>query len=196
MTSDELAQRARDILTEKPDSAVLSKEKMIGLIPTAVKMLIASLPSHKQARFRQNFNVTITSGVADLSDAVDNGLLADNIKSSDIVLSYEPGNPILQTVQFVDSYDRLTQNGIQDRFFVLAFLDGNNLIFKNPSDLAINTLDTSGTIKGLCAPSDVGELPAEFDADLVLMVAELGRKEIGMDQRRRIDRTQEQPAQS
>lgn len=189
MNTDELVEIARNILTEEPDARRFTREKIRALIPVAIselqeKILLAARAGfgmgNLQAFVIETGDIDVVDGVADLTTQIDaTGLRLDLIKASNILVNYTE-NPFIKTVQFVSSLDRLTLGGIQDKFFILAFLDGQLLRFRDPDgggDPTI-TLNTTIKIRGVCTPSTVAQISNDQRGILANVLADVARREV------------------
>lgn len=190
MTDAELVERARALLTEEPDARRFSREKLHAVIPVAIAELQLKIEEAAQVGVMGKFNsfvietddIDIDSGIADLEDAVnETGLRLDMHKSWNVFISYAE-NPKIKTVQMVNSYDRLSLGGIQDRFYVLAFLDGNKMYFRDPSaasnEDATTKLSATVTIRGVATPTTTEQISKDQEGILAGVLAEVARREV------------------
>jgi hypothetical protein len=133
MNAEPLILRARALLTENADAVDYPREHLFALIPIALADLQKQMEADGESldSFKQTSTVTPVAGVADLSSLVALGLRLDKLKHANIIVNYAAGNPFQKTVQFVNSYDRLTSRSVQDGNYIFAFLDGNKLYLRD-----------------------------------------------------------------
>lgn len=182
MNIENLIERSRSLISEQPDSAVISREKLTALVPVALSLLQESIRADraKLDSFKQDVSAVITNGVADLTGVVEtNGLRLDMVDGSDVRVVYD-GNPSLKTVQFVHSLDRLTLGGIQDYLFILAYIAGAKIYFRNNAEAADQTtnLTETVTIRGVCLPDSIEKIPQFLEGELAQILAKLAIAEI------------------
>ena len=190
MTDAELVERARALLTEEPDARRFSREKMFALIPVAIaelQMKIEEAATIGVMGKLQPFVVEITDisiadGVADLTDDVnETGLRLDMSKSWNVFISGD-NNIKAKTIQWVNSYDRLSFGGIQDSFYTLAFLNGVNIYFRDPNAASgedpTTSLNGSITIRGVAPPTTTEQITKDQEGILAGVLAEVCRREV------------------
>lgn len=139
--ADNVIERARRLLTE----AAPEIEYAHGNLRVLIRVAIVKLVEIRSDLFEQwkatTPDIAIEQDeqlgyVADIKPAIEYvGIAPDDVYGSEIFLNY-PQFPHIKTAQWVPSIDRLTMRGKQDRFFVLAHLNGTGIIFKFP-DTAI-----------------------------------------------------------
>jgi hypothetical protein len=180
MNSSRLVLLTIGVLTRDFGAENVTEEHIFPLIPTAVKQLqnklIQSNPA-KLENFRTEFSVTAADGIADLSAVSEAGLRLDLITRANIKVSYGE-NPTLQKVQMVSSFDRFTSPGIQDRFYVLGYLEGSQLHLRDGSDTSDDpTTSFAGdlVIRGIYCPQTVDDLSSELEGELVVVLVELAK---------------------
>jgi hypothetical protein len=189
--TEELVMRTREMLTDEPESALLPREQLIAVIPIAIsewQKKIVKDRAQLEAFRVETGEITIADGVADLSNEVNaKNIRLDLLTESDIEFVSGPTFPFIKTVQFVRSYDRLTLGGIQDKFFILAFLSGYQLRFRNPDtspgDDATQTLTGTFKIRGISIPNDLEDVPETMTGDIAVILADLLRKRIKINQK-------------
>lgn len=190
MDAERLVNLTLAVLTRDFGAETVVAEHIYPLIPTAIKQLQNSLLQKNPAKlenFRRTVNATATAGVADLAALSEQGLRLDLISRANVKIVYGE-NPVVKTVQMVNSLDRLTARGIQDRFYVFGYLDGQKLLLKDgTSEAADPTTSFAGTItiSGIVCPQTVDDLSSELEGELVAVLVELAKLDI---RERRINR--------
>lgn len=161
-----LISRARVLLTEQPQSVRYDNTTIERAIPSAIADLQAEIQGQpaKWIDFTvETGDISIIDNVADIStEANGNGLLLSKIKNSTIIVSYVE-SPTMQTVQWVNSMDRLTLGGIADDYFIKAFINGSAITFKHPKE---DPWNSTFKIKSAAIPSDLSVLPASLVGDV------------------------------
>lgn len=173
---------AREMVTELPESVDFSRESLRMMIKPAIS--IWQNQTNDDPQRRQNFIVesdaiTIAAGQADLSTQIDTkGFRVDFIKESDIVIAYSGSGIINYKVKFVNDFDRLISPGRQDKFFILAYLSGKQITFKDAGQINVDTIGGSFKIRSVVIPSDLAGLPASVMPEIALVIADLCKKRI------------------
>ena len=168
------------VLTRDFGAENVTEEHIYPLISTAIKQLQNKLLQSNPAKlenFRTEFTVTATDGVADLSAIAEAGFRLDLINRANIKVVYG-ANPVQKKVQIINSLDRLTSPSIQDRFFILGYLEGTDLLLRDGTDASDDpTITFAGdlTIKGIYCPQAVDDLASELEGELVAVLVELAR---------------------
>ena len=177
ITADNLVARAREHLTQESDGVKYSPERLYALIPSAIARWIQPVqgnPDKARNFLTETASISITSGVADCSTAIENaGIQSQSVKDADITIAY--GKTPNLTVQFVNSRDRRTLGGIQDKFFITAYFDGKKMFFRNPSTGSTTDLSATMTIRGVSVPSTLSAIPTSVEGELATILAELAR---------------------
>ncbi len=181
MDATELVLRARSFLTEEADAVHVTRERLFALIPSAIADLQMEMEANGKPldAFKQTVAITPVAGIADLSTAIANGLRVDKLRQSDIRVTYAAGTPFQKTVQWVNSYDRLTSRSIQDKNYIFCYLEGNKLYFRDntivpaAADPSINFV-TSISITTVYRPTVATNIGNELMGDLAKMLAKLG----------------------
>lgn len=80
-------------------------------------------------------------------------------------------------VKFVNSRDRLTMGGRQDRFFLCAYFDGKTIYFRNPDPQVepLRTLNGTMQIRATVVPTTLANIPAGLIGELATIMAEIVR---------------------
>jgi hypothetical protein len=173
----ELTIRAREHLTEGDESTKFTTERLYALIPSALAEWIRRTekdPSKRRNFLAETNSITATAGEADVSAAIETvGIQSQFVKEADILFDYD-GAPNL-TAKAVNSRDRLILGGIQDRFFVMYFFDGKKMFFRNPVDGLLDTFAETFTIRGVCVPKTLDEIPTSVEGELSSILAEIAR---------------------
>lgn len=178
---EELVLMARDGLTELPESVIFSRENLRGLIPQAIALWQERTNSNPEKRHPflvLSDNIKIQSGVADISEAVEDfGYKLEYISDSDIIITGE--NLPRKKVNFVYSWDRLVSPGIQDKFFILGYLEGMTITFRNPVVIPdqdpLKTLNAQFKLNSVVLPNSLEDTPKSVIADLALALAEIAK---------------------
>lgn len=185
---EKLILQARESVTELPESVTLSRESLYALIPQAI--LVWQERTNENPQKRQNFiresgEISITDGTADIESEVnEKGFRLEYIKASDIEIATGQ-NPRFQ-VKFVNSLDRLRMAGIQDRFFILAYLSGYKITFKDAGEEP-GTMNGAFTLRSVVLPTDLTDMNESVLPELALVLGELAKNQLAQ-QNRGLDR--------
>jgi hypothetical protein len=178
------------IVTRDFGAENVTEEHIYPLLPTAVKQLQNKLVTSNPAKlenFRATFDVTAADGVADLSAIAEAGFRLDMIKRANIKVTYGE-NPVVKKVQLVNSLDRFTSASVQDRFYVLGYLEGSDLLLRDGADAAEDpTITFAGdlVIRGIYCPQTIDDLASELEGELVAVLVDLAKM---AEKERRINR--------
>jgi hypothetical protein len=189
--SEDLILTARSMLTELPESVMLSRDNMFDQISPAISLWQERTNADlgkRQNFIRQSGDINIVDGVADISQAItDYGYRLDFLHDSDIYIPYTGERNANYTVQFVASLNRLMSIGRQDKFFVLAYLSGETITFKFPEEVGFGSIDATFQIRSVVIPGDLSKIPASVMPDIAVILADLASKQI-RQQNRGLDR--------
>ena len=181
---DEIVFAAREQLTELPESVTLSRQSLRAMVPASIALWqneINANPARRHNFLQRSPNIRIASGVADISQVVETmGYRLDFIHESDIEIAYSK-QPVLH-VRFVNSKNRLYLGSRQDRFYVLAYLTGTKITFRDP-DAAANvdataTMNGQFTMRSVVLPTDLSKMPRSVLPDLAVALADLARQQL------------------
>lgn len=167
---------AREMLTEEPEAVSYSRENLRALVRPAISLW--QLQTNADITRRQNFIVdsaaiAIVDGVADIGPEVDaKGFRLDFIRESDIVLPYQLPT---YTLKFVNSFDRLMSAGRQDKFYILAYLSGTRLTFREAGEVLIDTMNGDFILRSTVIPIDPSVMPVSVMPEIAMVIADLAR---------------------
>jgi hypothetical protein len=184
INEQELILTAREMLTELPEAVHFSRENLRALIQPAIWLWQEKInddPRKREQFIVESDAITISQGQADISTEVDaKGFRLDFIRDSDIVIAYGLPN---YTVKFVNSLNRLSSIGRQDKFYVLAYMSGSHITFKDAGSVDIDDINGSFTLRSIALPTSLDALPSSAKAELSIILADLAKTEIGQQNR-------------
>jgi hypothetical protein len=192
INTEELIFEARAMLTELPESVTLSRDNLFDMIRPAIQLWQEKTNADigkRQNFIKQSTDINIVDGFADISTVVDSlGYRLDFLHESDIYVPYAGEVNANYTVKFVNSLNRLMSIGRQDKFFVLAFLSGSSITFKEPGEVGFGSMNGTFQIRSVVIPTDLTQMPASVMPEIAVILADLAAKQI-KQQNRGLDRT-------
>ena len=183
--TETLILRAREHLTELPESVIFSRENLIALLPSAISAWQTETNQNKtrrQAFVIESDPVEISDGEADLTDEFDDkGFRLDFLLEGDISLLTD-GKAAAFNIKFVPSRDRLALIGRQDKFFTLAYLSGTRIYLRSGTG-ASGELNGELLIRSVVLPADLEEFPSYIEPELATALAKLARMQFSAQNR-------------
>lgn len=180
---EKLIHLVREQITELPESVLFSRDNISSLIQPGIALWQEQTNNNKQKRhnFIQQESVPIANGAADLSSAIDNkGFRLEYIREGDLEITTRDATPNL-TVKFVASLNRLKLPGRADKFFVLAYLSGTSIRFRDPDAASgedpLLTMSGDAVLRSVVLPNYLDGVPESIAPELALVIADLARKQ-------------------
>jgi hypothetical protein len=177
----QVAIEVRNLITEaSPASVGIEVPRISAVIPTALEVWSRKMFEDPSMRkfFDEEVNVTITSGVADLTSWVDGTsnrmYLPDLLKQTVYLATGETCIWVGQRQQL--SHDRVGH----DKDTVALFLDGYTIRSRNVDGSLTSLTGTTLDVTVPTYPDDVTEIPVTLQKGFIDFMAEYVRAEFGL----------------